>query len=180
MPKSTERSLSQKLIALNRSTNDYRLYDMPGLAPCMDGLSWGRHDFQVSFSNRDTLKIVIKEFLWSIRGSYQTIWSFPLTIVNWHSVIWPYTMAIPYWSDFVPNSTFCRIVSGFRRTFATIVACRQWTLNSPDTWSLPFGTCMCSTCWDLSFFQTCRYFSGLYSSIIPRYFLDFALNRIFF
>ena len=30
------------------------LYGMPGLAPCMDVLSWGRHDFQISFSNRDT------------------------------------------------------------------------------------------------------------------------------
>ena len=30
------------------------LYDMPGLAPRMDVLSWGRRDFQISFSNRDT------------------------------------------------------------------------------------------------------------------------------
>ena len=55
-----------------------------------------------------TLEIVIKEVLWSIRGSYQTIWSFPLTNVKWHSVTWPYIMTT-YWSDFVPNSTFYRI-----------------------------------------------------------------------
>ena len=95
--------------------------------------------------------IVIEEVLWSIRGSYQTIWSFPLTNVKWHSVTWPYTMTTPYWSDFVPNSTFYRILSGFHRTFATGLACRQRTLTPPDIWSRPFGTCICSTCWDQSF-----------------------------
>ena len=30
------------------------LYGMPGLAPRMDVLSWGRRDFQISFLNRDT------------------------------------------------------------------------------------------------------------------------------
>ena len=39
----------------------------------------------------------------------------------------------------------------FHRTFATGVACRQGTLTPPDTWSRPFGTCICSTCWDQSF-----------------------------
>ena len=83
--------------------------------------------------------------------SYQSIWSFPLSNVKWHSVTWPYTMTTPYWSDFVPNSTFNRNLSGFHRTSATGVACRQGTLTPPDTWSRPFGTCICSTCWDQSF-----------------------------
>ena len=129
------------------------LYGMPWLAPRMDVLSWGRRDSQISFSNRDTSRNawnVIEEVLWSIRRSYQTIWSFPLTNVNWHSVTWPYTMTTPYWSDFVPNSTFYRILSGFHGAFATGVACRQGTLTPPDTWSRPFGTCICSTCWDQS------------------------------
>ena len=39
------------------------------------------------------------------------------------------------------------------------LVCRQGTLTPPDTWSRPFGTCICSTCWDQSFFRTCRYFS---------------------
>ena len=52
---------------------------------------------------------------------------------------WPYTMTTPYWSDFVSNSTFHRILSGFHRTFATGLACRQGTLTPPDTWSRPFG-----------------------------------------
>ena len=30
------------------------LYDMPGLAPRMDVLTWGQRDFQISFSNSDT------------------------------------------------------------------------------------------------------------------------------
>ena len=91
-----------------------------------------------------------------------------LTNVKWHSVTWSYTMTTPYWSDFY------RILSGFHRTFETGVACRQWTLIPPDTWSRPFGTCICSTCWGPILFRTCRYFTGLCSSNIPRYFLDFA------
>ena len=31
----------------------HSLYDMPGLAPRMNVLFWGRHDFQISFSNRN-------------------------------------------------------------------------------------------------------------------------------
>ena len=107
------------------------------------------------------LEIVIEEVLWSIRGSYQTIWSSPLTNVKWHSVTWPHTMTTPYWSDFVPNSIFYRILSGFHRTGATGVACRQGTLTPPDTSSRPFGTCICSACWDQSFSRSCRYFTGL-------------------
>ena len=72
-----------------------------------------------------TLEIVIEEVLWSIRESYQTIWSFPLTNVKWHSVTWPYTMTTPYLSDWTE--------------FATDVACRQETLTPPDTWSRPLG-----------------------------------------
>ena len=137
-------------------------------------------DFQISFSNRDTSRKAWNRhwgsfMVWSIRGSYQTIWSFPLTNVKWHSVTWAYTMTTAYWPDFVPNSTFYRILRGFLRTFATGVACRQETLTPPDTRSRAFETCICSTCWDQSFFRTCRYFYGLCSSNIPRYFLDFAL-----
>ena len=74
----------------------------------------------------------------------------------------------------LPTSTFNRILSGFHRTFATGVACRQGTLTPPDTWSRPFGTCICSTCWDQSFSELVVIFSGLCSSNISRYFLDFA------
>ena len=121
-----------------------------------------------------TLEIVIQEVLWSIWGCYQTIWSFPLTNVKWHSVTWPYTMTTPYWSDFVPNSTLYRILSCFHRSFATGVACRQGTLTPPDTWSRTLGTFRCFYLLRPILFRTCRYFSGLCSSNIPRYHLDFA------
>ena len=57
-------------------------------------------------------------------------------------------MTTPYWSDFVPNSTFYRILSGFHRTFATGVACRQGTLTPPDTWSCPILDLQMFFCWD--------------------------------
>ena len=40
---------------------------------------------------------------------------------------------------------------GFHGASATGVACQQGTLTPPDSWSRPFGTCICSTCWDQSF-----------------------------
>ena len=43
---------------------------------------------------------------------------------------------------------------------------------------VPFGTCTCSTCWDQFFSRTCRYFSGLCYSNIPRYFLHFAFKSL--
>ena len=155
----------------------FTIYGISGLAPCMDVLSWGRRDFQISFSNRDTSKNAWNRHWRSFMvdtGILSTIWSFPLTNVKWHSVAWKYTMTTPYWSDFVPNSTFNRNLSGFHRTFATGVACRQGVLTPPDT----FGT------WMNMFyllrpilFRTCRYFTGLCSSNIPRYFLDFASHQ---
>ena len=42
-------------------------------------------------------------------------------------------------SDISPNI-------GFHGASATGVACQQGTLTPPDTWSRPFGTCICSTC----------------------------------
>ena len=81
---------------------------------------------------------------------------------------WPYTMTTPYWWDFVPNATFNRNLSGFHRTFATGVACRQGTLAPPDTWSRTFGTCICSTCWDQSFSELVV--------ILPNYALRISLG----
>ena len=51
------------------------------------------------------------------------------------------------------NSTFYRILRGVHRTFATGVACWQGTLIPPDTWSCPFGTYICYTCWYQFFFS---------------------------
>ena len=69
---------------------------------------------------------------------------------HWHSII-HYTSL---WHLF-PDLTFYQLWRyywiGFQRAFATGVACRQGTLTPPDTWSCPFGTCICSSCWDQSF-----------------------------
>ena len=118
------------------------LYGMPGLAPRMDVLSWGRRDFQIRFSNRDTSRNAWNRHWGSFMvdtGILSNNMKFPLTDVKWHSVTWPYTMTTPYWSDCVPNSTFYRILRGFHRTFATGVACRQGTLTPPDTCPVPLG-----------------------------------------
>ena len=42
-------------------------------------------------------------------------------------------------SDISPNI-------GFHGASATGMACQQGTLTPPDTWSRPFGTCICSSC----------------------------------
>ena len=95
-----------------------------------------------------TIKIVSKEVLWSVRGSYQTIWGPPLPNVTRHFGWWPHTVTpsidrtlhhfltitdldLITEFDFLPN------VQGFHRTYATGAACQQRTLTPPDTWSCP-------------------------------------------
>ena len=96
------------------------------------------------------------------RISYQTIWSSPLTNVKWHSVTWPYIYNDnPVLIRLCTELDLLPYLRGFHRTSAMGVRCRHGTLTPPDTWSRPFGTGICSTCWDQSFFRTCRYFSGL-------------------
>ena len=72
-------------------------------------------------------------------------------MLKWHSVNWPYTMTTTYWSDFVPNSTFTEFwvvsIEHLRRVWHA----DRGRLLLSDTWSCPFGTCICSTCWDQSF-----------------------------
>ena len=100
--------------------------DTPGLAPLMNVLFWGRCDFPISFSGRDikgTFEIVSKEVLWSVRGSYQTLWG-PLSrmlhdildddhrqlhppLIRHYTNLWPYYWSWPYYKctefDFLPN-----------------------------------------------------------------------------
>ena len=47
-----------------------------------------------------------------------------------------------------PLTQFDITYKGLHGACATGVTCRQGTLTPPDTWSRPFGTCICSTCWD--------------------------------
>ena len=79
---------------------------------------------------------------------------------------------------FLPNSTFYRLMWDSHRTFTTGVACWQGTLTPPDTCPVPFGTCICSICWDQSFPELVI-FSGLFTSNIPRYLLDYTYHRHF-
>ena len=155
---------------------------MPRLAPRMDVLSWGRRDFQISFSNRDMPRNAWNRQWGSFMvdtGSYQAIWSFPFTNVKWHSVTWM-TMTTPFWSDFVPNSNIYRILSGFHRTFATGVACRQGTLiiRPPD--SVPLRLAYVQLLETNPFSElVVIFFFGPCSSNTHRYFLDFASMLIF-
>ena len=61
-----------------------------------------------------TLKIVIWEVLWSIRGSYSAIWSLPLANVEWHSDPWPTVTSQPIrlstnLMTFIPSLTFIEL-----------------------------------------------------------------------
>ena len=126
--------------------------DTPGLAPLMNVSFRGRCDFPISFWAgicKGTFEIVSKEVLWSVRGSYQTIWGSPLPNVTRHSGWWPSTvtpsidqalhqfLTLLLILTLFPNLTFYLIARGFHRTFATDAACQQRTLTPPDTWSCP-------------------------------------------
>ena len=95
-----------------------------------------------------TFEIVSKEVLWSVRGSYQTIWGPPLPNVTRHSGRWPHTVTPSIDRslhqfltitdlDFITEFDFYLILQGFHRTYATGAACQQRTLTPPDTWSCP-------------------------------------------
>ena len=61
-----------------------------------------------------TLKIVIQEVLWSIRGSCWAIWSNPLTNVKWHSDPWQTVTSLPIrlstnFMTFIPSLTFTEL-----------------------------------------------------------------------
>ena len=118
------------------------LYYIPGLAP------HGRfilRAMRLSIKLRQgTLEIVIKEVLLSIRATYQTILSSPLTNVTRHSVIWPYAMTTLLRSDsyqsvtFLLNWTFYRIMRNFHRIFATVWHAFKGCLPLRTTSYFPF------------------------------------------
>ena len=62
----------------------WRFYDTPRLATRMNVLSWGSGDFRVSYSNRDTSLNAWnrQEVLWPIQGSYSSVWSLLLRMLN--------------------------------------------------------------------------------------------------
>ena len=128
---------------------------------------------------RGTLEIVIQEVLWSIRGSYSTIWSLPLTndiltldlqwLLNrsdFARISWPWYRAWPSPNyDWFPWS----ICNG----------CGMQAGNAyPSGHLVPsplFGTCLSSNCWD-QIPRNCHDFTRLFTLNTPWYFLDFAFN----
>ena len=96
---------------------------------------------------KGTFGIVSKEVLWSVRGSFQTIWGPLLPNVTRHSGLWPSSvtpsidqalhqfLTLQLILALLPNLTFYLIASGFHRTFAMGAACQQRMLTPPDTWS---------------------------------------------
>ena len=48
-------------------------YGMPGLAPRMDVLSWGRRDFQISFVEQGNVKERLKSSLRNWYGRYEDL-----------------------------------------------------------------------------------------------------------
>ena len=87
--------------------------DTPGFAPLMSVLFWGMCGFPINFSRKicqGTFEIVSYEVLWSVQGSYETIWSPSL-----------------------PNVITAR---DFNRRFARGAACQQQMLTSSDIWEI--------------------------------------------
>ena len=127
---------------------------------------------------RGTLEIVIQEVLWSIRGSYSAIWSFPLTIVKWNSDPWPTVTSQPI-----------RISTNFMTLMPTLTFTELWVVSIEHlqrVWHasrghLPFRTFgNIPLFWDLLVLQLLRTdssnfdFTRLFTSNTPRYFLEFA------
>ena len=105
----------------------------------------------ISFSNRDTSRNAWNRHWGSFMvdtGILSNNMKFPshkclmtffdLTIYNDN----PLLIRLCTELDFLPN------LSGFHRTFALGVACRQGTLTPPDTWSCPIWDLQMFFCWD--------------------------------
>ena len=110
---------------------------------------------------KGTFEIVSKEVLWSVRGSYQTIWGPPLPNYTTFRMMAIYSGTLN-WSGIIPISdpiTDLDIITEFdflpnceclNRTFATVAACQRRTLTPPDTWSCPIWDLQMFFCWDHS------------------------------
>ena len=82
--------------------------------------------------------------------------------------------------DLYTELDFHRIMSGFHGAFATGVGSQQERLPFRTPGSVPpppFGTCLCSNCWD-QISRLFHFFTRLFTLNTPRYFLDFALLDI--
>ena len=98
-----------------------------------------------------TIEIVIQEVLWSIRGSYSTIWSLPLSNVKWHSGPWPTVTSQTIRLSknvitFIPSLTLW-VVSMEHLQRVWHASRERLPFRTPGSVPL-FGTCLFSNCWD--------------------------------
>ena len=148
----------------------HSLCDMSGHAPHMNVLFTGLLDFWVRIRH-GKVGIVIDWVLWSIRGSYQTIWTsfsrmwndiLKLNHIQWHPPLirldtnsWHH-----YWTWPFNNSQRCRLIicNGFGMQKGRLTpsnACSRLISDFP---------------------RSCRDFPELYTSNIPWYYLDYTIG----
>ena len=147
------------------------LCGMPGIAPRMDVLSWGRRDFQISFSNRDTSRNAWNRhwgsFMVDLIKQYEVSLSQMLNDILWpdHNIRWqPPTDQTLYRTR--PFIEF-RVVSIEHLPRVWHADRGRLLLRTPGP--VPFGICICSSCWDQlpksirhctslwHFYRTCNY-----------------------
>ena len=106
------------------------------------------------------MKSFFRNILWSIRGSYQTIWSVPPANVKWHSDTRPAAVTSQNITQIL--WTWCRtypLRNCKRFPWCICAGCcmPEGALILPDTWFRRFlGTCICSNCCDYSDRQSFR------------------------
>ena len=131
-------------------------YSMPWLAPLLNDLIWGWHEFHIyKFFGQGYVGNIWNRLLGSSiveMGSHQTIWSRPLLNIAQHSGTWPYTLAPSIDQTCHKIVTKLDLITAFDLIYkfqevstAMDVACQQRRLTHPDTWSCPF--------WDLHLFK---------------------------
>ena len=138
---------------------------MHRLAPRMNVLFWGRHDFQISFANRDTSRNATNRHGRSFMvdtGILSTNMKFTSheCLKKWHSVSWPNTMTTLRRPDYTNPWPFYRTRSFTELREVSIgnlrrvrhAHRRRLLVRTPGP--VPFGTCICSTCCDQFFSRT--------------------------
>ena len=115
--------------------------------PHMNIVFWEPCDFYISFAIRD-MSWMLQNCHWGRSivktGVFSSIWSFPLPLSPMLNDIQSMTMYSDtlhplYMHQFITfyQTAFHWTTTGFHETFAMDMACRQWTLTPPRTWSRP-------------------------------------------
>ena len=123
------------------------LYDMPGLAPRLNVLFWGRQDLAISFSNSETSRNAWNRHwrsllvdTWILSNNTKLLSHLCLrtfcSLTKYNDNPPPIRLYTNPWPFFTELDLY-RLMRDFHRTFATGVACPQGTLTPPGTWSRP-------------------------------------------